>query len=357
MIKIAQGNLLKADVDALVNTVNTEGVMGKGIALQFKRAYPDVFAKYEEDCKRGLVQVGSVHLVDLGALGGGPRWVINFPTKRHWRARSRIEDIRAGLSDLALKIKAFGINSIALPPLGCGHGGLNWKDVYPVIEEALGDLPGVQVLVFPPTGTPDAVDMPNRTQKPSMTSSSAAVIALAGQYRRGLMAPIVRLLEIHKLMYFLQEAGEPLKLEYSGHTYGPYANNLRHVLSRIEGHWISGYGDGHDAPSKEIDIQPGAEDEAMSYLDGRFATKERMERVADLIEGYEDPFGLELLSSVHWVMCHTPEAAESVEVAVRAVHDWNPRKATIMKAAHIATAWSHLKAKRWDVESRSSPRN
>ncbi|MFT3807175.1 macro domain-containing protein [Arenimonas sp.] len=356
MITIAHGNLLKANVEALVNTVNTEGVMGKGIALQFKRAYPAVYDAYEADCRDELVQIGAVHVVDLGGLGGGPNWVINFPTKRHWRAKSKLEDIKTGLVDLVAKVRALGIKSIALPPLGCGHGGLNWSDVLPLIREAFKDLPDVDVQVYPPTGTPDPVDMPNKTKKPPITASSAAVVALASQYREGQMDPVVRLLEIHKMMYFLQEAGEPLRLNYVAHNYGPYASNLRHVLGRIEGHLITGYGDGHDGPGKEIDILPGALDEAMAFLDGRFDTKDRMERVAELIAGYEDPYGLELLSTVHWVMCHSEGAAESAESAIDAIHSWNERKAIAMKPEHIRGAWARLKSMRWDSESRSGPR-
>jgi O-acetyl-ADP-ribose deacetylase (regulator of RNase III) len=150
MIEIAQGILLEALVEALVNTVNTKGIMGKGIALQFKQAFPEMFRDYENACKAGGVRLGKMHVFDLGGLTGNPRWIINFPTKGHWRERSRLTDIEAGLEDLVTTILRLGIRSIALPPLGCGNGGLNWAEVRPRIEGAFANLPDVNVLLFEP---------------------------------------------------------------------------------------------------------------------------------------------------------------------------------------------------------------
>ena len=150
MLQIAQGNLLVAPVDALVNTVNTKGIMGKGIALQFKHTFPAMFRDYEKACKAGEVQLGKMHVFDLGGLADGPHWIINFPTKGHWRERSRLPDIETGLEDLVATILRLGIRSIAIPPLGCGNGGLNWADVRPRIEAAFNNLPDVNVLLFAP---------------------------------------------------------------------------------------------------------------------------------------------------------------------------------------------------------------
>lgn len=354
MIKITTGNLLKADVDALVNTVNTEGVMGKGIAAQFKLAYPEVFEQYRDACKQGNVRLGEINVADVGALGGGPRWVLNFPTKGHWRAKSRLADIEAGLQDLRRKIIDLKIRSIAVPPLGCGNGGLAWRDVLPLIESSLGDLDGVAVHVYPPTGAPAAKDMPVRTIKPKMTLAIASVVALMARYKMPLLDPKVRLLEAQKLMYFLQESGESLRLNYVKHTYGPYAANLRHVLSRAEGHWITGFGDGHDSPKKELDLLSGAAEEAEVVLTSRPETCARMTRVAELIEGFEDPFGLELLSTVHWAMCHDPVARDSAEGAMNYVWAWSDRKAASMKPEQIEAAWRQLKDLEWDAISRSA---
>lgn len=347
MIETIKGNLLNAPVEALVNTVNTVGIMGKGIALQFKQAYPQMFRDYEQACKAGEVQLGKVHVFDLGGLVGGPRWIINFPTKGHWRASSRKFDIEAGLQDLLGTIKQLNIRSIAVPPLGCGHGGLDWADVRPLIESALGGLPDVRVLVFAPGATPEASAMPNRTERPKMTIGQAALISLMDRYLKGLLDPFVSLLEIHKLLYFLQAAGQPLRLQYEAKEFGPYAKNLRQVLIRLESHYTQGYGDGKDSPTKAIELLQGAVDEAQTFLKEDEVIRQRMDRVTDLIEGYEDPVGLELLSSVHWVMCHNPKAKLSAAAAVEAVHEWNARKRRTLKTEHLTKAWKHLTDKNW----------
>ena len=161
MIQIAKGNLLVAPVDALVNTVNTKGIMGKGIALQFKQAFPAMFRDYEKACKAGEVQLGKMHVFDRGGLAGAPHWIVNFPTKGHWRERSRLTDIETGLEDLVTTIRRLGIRSIAIPPLGCGNGGLNWTDVRPRIEAAFTNLPDVNVLLFEPeSGTQRSAPLP-----------------------------------------------------------------------------------------------------------------------------------------------------------------------------------------------------
>ena len=349
MIELTKGNLLEASAEALVNTVNTAGIMGKGIALQFKQAYPQMFRAYERGCQAGDVKLGTVQVFDLGGLVGGPRWIINFPTKGHWRAGSRMADIETGLQDLVATIKRLHIRSIAVPPLGCGNGGLDWNEVRPRIESAFVELPEVRVLVFAPGGAPEASTMPNRTERPKMTMGQAALIALMDRYLKGLLDPFVSLLEIHKLMYFLQAAGQPLRLQYEAKDFGPYAKNLRQVLIRLEKHYTQGYGDGKDNPTKTLELLPGAVEEAEMFLKDDEVIRQRMDRVAELIEGFEDPYGLELLSSVHWVMRENAEARRSSEAAAAAVHQWNPRKRRVMKKEHLLKAWQRLKEQSWDA--------
>jgi len=345
MLEIAKGNLLKANVDALVNTVNTEGVMGKGIALQFKQAYPEMCRAYERACETGQVKLGSMDVHDLGGLAEGPRWIVNFPTKGHWRAKSRLKDIESGLVDLVSTVKRLGIKSIAIPPLGCGYGGLRWEDVYPMIQSAFSGLDDVHVLVYGPTGVPEASSMPNHTKKRSLTSGQAALVMLVERYLQGMLDPIVSLLEVHKLMYFLQESGEPLRLKYTKAIYGPYAQNLRHVLTRLEQHYTSGYGAGEDTPTKAITLVGDAADQARAVVEKDAPLHERMERVAALIDGYEDSFGLELLSSVHWVA--TQQSAKNADDAISMVRGWSDRKHALMKPEHLRKAWSRLEEQGW----------
>lgn len=350
MIKLTKGNLLNAPVEALVNTVNTVGIMGKGVALQFRQAYPPMYRAYKEACDAGDVQLGKMQVFDLGGLAGGPRWIINFPTKQHWKSKSRLADIESGLAELIATIQRLKIKSIALPPLGCGNGGLDWDDVLPLIRRAFATLQHVEVLVFPPSGAPEAASMPVRTERPKMTLGQAALIALMDRYLRGMLDPFVSLLEVHKLMYFLKAVGEPLqRLKFTEGTYGPYAPALRHSLIQMENHLTRGFGEGRDDPSTPIEVLPGAVESANNFLADRDDTIDRLKGVAHLIQGYEDPYGMELLSSVHWVMAHNAEAKADASVAVAAVHAWNARKRKLLKPEHLTKAWQRLKEQKWDA--------
>lgn len=153
MLELHQGDILAADAEALVNPVNCVGVMGAGLALHFKSVFPENFAAYQAACAAGRVQTGTMLVQATGVLDG-PRWIVNFPTKRHWREASRLEDVEAGLLALANEVKRRGIRSIAVPALGCGLGGLKWEDVRPRIEGAFAGLPEVRVLIFEPAVTP-----------------------------------------------------------------------------------------------------------------------------------------------------------------------------------------------------------
>jgi len=344
MIAKSSGNILEADAEALVNTVNCIGYMGRGIALQFKQAYPENFKAYQKACNAKEVRPGKMFIYDTGMMLN-PKYIINFPTKRHWRGKSRIEDIKSGLSALIDDVKRLKIKSIAVPPLGCGLGGLDWNVVRPMIEKAFETLSEVSVLLYAPLGAPDAKTMPVRTEKPRMTPARAMFLKLMEQYRE--LDYRLTLLEIQKLAYFLQEAGEPLQLRYEAGHYGPYAPNLNKVLERIEGHFTRGYGDSQK-PDVEIDILPGAIREADEFLADKDESKKRLKRVAELIEGFETPYGMELLASVHWVSTkYDTKAKSDANVAIRDILSWNSRKKKIFKPPHIEIAWTRLKEKGW----------
>ncbi len=343
MIELTQGDILKADAEALVNTVNCVGIMGRGIALQFRKAFPENFKAYEAGCKFHQVQPGKMFIYDLNHLYN-PRFIINFPTKRHWKGKSCIEDIKLGLVDLIDFVQQQQIQSIAIPPLGCGLGGLNWEEVRPLIIKAFQSLPEVTVLLFEPAGAPQANMMVRDKKIPKMTVGRAALLGLMRRYLAAVMDPTVTLLEVHKLMYFMQESGEPLRLNYQKAPYGPYAENLRHVLSHIEGHFISGYGDAEDRPDKSLELKPYAAEQAETFLIDHEATLQRFNRVAALIKGFETSFGMELLSTVHWVATH--EEATTVEEAITKIHAWNKRK-QMFNPHHIRLAWKRLYEAAW----------
>ena len=344
MIEYKVGDVLSEKTEALVNTVNCVGVMGRGVALQFKKAFPDNFKAYAKACKMGEVEPGQMFVYETERLDY-PRYIINFPTKRHWRGKSRMADIESGLTALANEIRDRGIQSIALPPLGSGLGGLDWAAVRSRIETALGELSAdVRVVVFETSGPPDASVMARLTEAPEMTPGRAALVMLMHNYLGGLMDPFVTLLEVHKLMYFLAEAGEPLRLRYAKAQYGPFAENMGHVLHAVEGHFISGYSDGGDAPDKQLQIIPGAVSSATTFLQDEPATYARLDRVIELVDGFETPFGLELLATVHWVI--TDEGARNVDEAVQKTYNWNPRK-NMFYREQIALACETLREKGW----------
>lgn len=353
MIQEANGNLLDAEADALVNTVNTVGVMGKGIALQFKRAYPENFRAYKRACDAGEVETGRMLVWDAGALvPNGARYVINFPTKRHWKSRSRIADIRSGLDDLIRQVRDLGIKRIAVPPLGCGNGGLRWAEVRPLIEAAFQQVPDVEVLLFSPEGAPPAAQQPIRTERPRMTPGKAALIGIMRRYLPFTIE--ITAVDIQKAMYFMQVAGEPLNLRYAKGRYGPYADNLRHVLTAMEGHHIRGVGDGS---AKALDAIPfelieGAHDEAAALLEATSATAERIDRVMTLVEGFESTYGLELLATVHWAATRDDEGLERPAIiderdVQQAVRSWNLRKARLFTERDVSLAYERLEQLGW----------
>lgn len=343
-VNITRGDLLKQhDVDAIVNTVNCVGVMGKGIALQFKNKWPANFELYRRACKAGEVRPGRMLVLDAGAYAQ-PHYVFNFPTKEHWRGKSRIEFIRDGLEDLIRHVKRLGIRSIAVPPLGCGNGGLQWFDVRPLIEEAFAQVPDVDVRLFEPVGTPSARSMEVHTSRPKMTAGRAAILKAIETYCE--LGYGLSRIEVQKLAYFLQAAGEDLKLAFVEDKFGPYSDTLRHALNRMEGHFIAGVGDG--VAESEIEPKPGALDEANAFLARQSgeALLERVQRVRELIEGFQSPYGIELLATVHWVGTHGPDVV-SAEAVKSAVHVWNDRKRALMQPSHIHAAWERLVQQGW----------
>ena len=323
MIRFKTGDILAEDAEALVNTVNCVGVMGRGIALQFKKAFPENFRAYSEACQHDEVRPGRMFVFETNRLTN-PRYLINFPTKRHWRGKSRIEDIETGLDALVEVIRERNIRSIAIPPLASGLGGLEWGEVRRRIEKSLSGFNDLQIVIFEPSGAPEAGNIVLRQEVPKMTPGRAVLVELMHRYLNGLLDPFVTLLEVHKLMYFMQVAGEPLRLQYTKGAYGPYAENLRHVLHQVEGYFISGYADGGDMPDKPLKLVPGAVDDAAAVIAHSAETRKRFDRVTDLIEGFESAFGLELLSTVHWVLAY--ETAGSKDDVVVRTHAWNDRK-------------------------------
>lgn len=328
MFEYVQGNILNSDAEALVNTVNCVGVMGRGIALQFKKKWPDNFSAYAAACRKGEVVPGRMFVFET-RHSQGPRYIINFPTKRHWRMPSRMADIESGLHDLRNVIVERGIRSIAIPPLGSGLGKLPWPEVKRKIAEALSPLSNVKIFIYEPSAKLSSQELLPVSPKPAMTSGRAVLVKLMDHYLNGWLDTSITLIEIHKLMYFMQVAGEPLRLRFSKGIYGPYASNLRHVLILLEGHFIKGYGDGGDLPLKPIALMPGIVAQADEALAGHVQTTNRFKSVCGLIDGFESPEGLELLATAHWLAAQ--EGASTIDEIQEGFSRWNAHKRKFSK--------------------------
>ena len=319
MIHYTEGNLLESKAEALVNTVNTVGIMGKGIALMFKDRFGENFRLYAQACKSGDVQTGRMFVTEPNELDG-PRWIVNFPTKRDWRGNSRLEWVVDGLHDLRRFLLENQVRSVAVPPLGAGNGGLDWATVREQIDLALGDL-DVQTTVFEPT--PRYQNVAKRHGVEKLTAARALIAEMVRRY--WVMGFECSLLEVQKLAWFLdrtlnrdQPANNPLKLRFEANKFGPYAHGLTKLLDKLDGSYLGS--DKRISDAKPLDVVWFNEQrtqvvkaylcsEAKPYLDA-------LEETSALIDGFESPYGMELLATADWLV-----SREQVEPTVEAVRD------------------------------------
>lgn len=337
MIHYTNGNLLEANVDALVNTVNTVGVMGKGIALMFKERFPKNMVEYAKACKAQQVVTGQMFVTQTDELMG-PKWIVNFPTKQHWRSKSKMEWVVDGLADLKRFIIENNVESIALPPLGAGNGGLSWADVKPQIETALADLESVDIYIYEPIAKYQNIAKPKGVE--TLTASRALVSEMVRRY--WVLGMDCSLLEIQKLAWFLQRSIQKegqsldLNLKFKANFYGPYSNNLEHLLNALDGSYLQV--DKRISDSSREDIirfNDAKKDKLSVYLnsDAKCFTPS-LDKALDVIEGFESPYGLELLSTVDWVISQQgcQPALASVRMAIDhwpAGAEWAARKQRI----------------------------
>jgi O-acetyl-ADP-ribose deacetylase (regulator of RNase III) len=317
MITFIQGNLLEARAEALVNTVNTVGVMGKGIALMFKERFDENFRRYAAACKAKQVQTGKMFVTPVHELDG-PRWIVNFPTKQHWRAPSRMEWVVEGLQDLRRFMVEQQVKSIAIPPLGAGNGGLEWTEVREQIERALGDL-DIEIMVFEPTKTYQNVAKRAGVEK--LTPARALIAELVRRY--WVLGMECSLLEIQKLAWFLEREVErlglkPMDLRFEANKFGPYADRLRHLLEGLDGSYLHSEKRISDAdPLDVIWFDDARKAFVQAYLKSEAkAYSQALESTTALIDGFESPFGMELLATVDWLL-----AREGVPPTVPAVRE------------------------------------
>lgn len=346
-MKFVQGNIFESDAEALVNTVNTVGVMGKGVALQFKERFPENFRLYEAACKRNEVQIGKMFVTATNSMIN-PRWIINFPTKKHWLHKSSYTYIEAGLDDLVQQIRKLNIRSVAIPPLGAGQGGLNWQKVRALLEKKLSNL-DIDIWIYEPSAPAVRASVPVPAK---LTKARAMILALIIQYKK--LGYEITLLEIQKLAYFLQRMGqEDLRLNYKKFYYGPYAHNLQHLLHMLEQGYIKCEKPIPDSrPFDLVDVYYDNVSNVEQFIENELREEEklRLNKLIKLMSGYETPFGLELLATVDWILneARNPELLSEDEIKDR-VQNWSNRKGKIFQTEHVKAAKARLREFKSDL--------
>jgi O-acetyl-ADP-ribose deacetylase (regulator of RNase III) len=325
MIQLIEGNLLESKAEALVNTVNTVGVMGKGIALQFKNRYPNNYKLYEKACKAKEVQIGKLFVTETFSLLEGRKIVINFPTKTDWRKPSEYSYIESGLKDLVRIITEKGIKSVAIPPLGAGNGGLDWNIVKNIIERSLTGL-NCDIQLYEPNAT---IREAMKKERVKLTPARAMLVYVLYEVVRN--GEFVSEFSAEKAAYFLQRFGakEQFKLDFQPNFYGPYSGKVKHVLYYLNGSYITGYSSKDKKPFDELGIMFDGEKEINDYLEqtDNVVYREIANKTKAFLAGFYSAFGLELLSTVDYIM--SEKKVKTIEDITRHIESWSSRKKSL----------------------------
>jgi O-acetyl-ADP-ribose deacetylase (regulator of RNase III) len=344
MITYHTDDLLQAPVQALVNTVNTVGVMGKGIALQFKEQFPLNLREYTRACKAGTLTPGTLLVVKEYTLEKGDRIIINFPTKTDWKHRSSYAYIKSGLEDLVRVINEYKIASVAVPPLGCGNGGLSWDKVKPLIEEYLSPLQNVDIRVYEPNATVKAI-LQQQSEKKTVKLTPGKAIFLYSLFAYEALGESASLFVANKLAYFLRQLGEPIlkKLTFTAEKYGPYADGVRHVLYALNGPYLKGLEQQTIGAFEPITLQYDKLPEVIAYINNELdgEQRDRLFKMMQLITGFESALSLEVLATVAFVLQHKPTYNE--QQVLDAIQKWSERKRNIMSERYVNIAYQRLK--------------
>lgn len=349
MIRYTKGDLLQSSAQALVNTVNTVGVMGKGIALQFKTAYPDNYKVYHKACAEGKLAVGQMLVTRAKDLFGNDKYIINFPTKTTWRKPSEYTYIEQGLVALRQEIISRSIQSIAIPPLGSKNGGLDWERVRPMIEAALSDLP-CEIIIYEPTD--QILDRLN-AEKVKLTPARAMLLdVLCDMVSYGEFASEFA---AEKIVYFFQRFGasDTFKVSFQRAYYGPYSGKVRHVLHYLNGSYIMGMVDLQKKPFDEFWILPDTPDAVAQYLalPENDVFQSQSLKVKEFLRGFYSNYSLELLATVDYILStdttlrdwRTMDKQSVLDKVIADISDWSARKKKLFnKPEYINIMLDHL---------------
>lgn len=338
MIYYKIGNILESDAEALVNTVNTQGVMGKGIALQFKNTFPLNYKIYQEVCKKGDLKIGDLLVVEDNGLISGKKTIINFPTKTSWRKPSEYSFIEKGLDQLKNKIKEHNIKSIAIPPLGSGNGGLNWEIVKKMIEDKLSNLP-IDIYIYEPNSQIQEVLKGERVQ---LTDARAMLLFML--YELVNNGEFVSEFSCEKICYFLQRFGakEYFKLEYKPNFYGPYSGKVKYVINYLNGSYIMGYSSMDKKPFEPLQLVPDGIGKVNEYISSNSNLLSIVSETKQFLDGFYSDFALELLSTVDYIS--TKEGTFNLNDIKKYMANWSERKRTLFSNDRfLSISINHLK--------------
>jgi O-acetyl-ADP-ribose deacetylase (regulator of RNase III)/uncharacterized protein YwgA len=339
MISFFTGDLLKADADALVNTVNTVGVMGKGIALQFKEAFPYNYKEYVIACKNKNLEPGKLLAVWDSNLLYGKKLIVNFPTKTHWRQPSKYEYIEKGLLALKELIKKENIKSIAIPPLGAGNGGLDWVKIKPMIIAVLGDLP-IEIQVYEPNAAIKEI-LQKQEAKKTVELTAARASLLYSLFAFESFGELSSLFAANKLAYFLQRMGQNLKLDFKPHYYGPYALGVEKVLYYLNGVYLKGLEQGQAKPFESLRLNYEYWDKVNAFVQVMDAEdKERLNQLLIFLKNFTSELSLEILATVDFILAEHP--CFTLDEVLDAVGKWNIRKKELFRKESVERAYNHL---------------
>jgi len=335
MIRYTQGNLLASKAQALVNTVNTVGVMGKGIALQFKEAYPENFRLYKKACDAGELRPGKL-LITHERNAFGEKVIINFPTKTKWWLKSSYLYIEDGLKALAEAIQRHGMQSVAIPPLGCGNGGLQWEKVRALIEQYLSDSPAEIIVYEPNPNIKEELQQSTKAKTAKLTPARAMLLYALYQYER--QGEAASLFVANKLAYFLQRLGEPLRLKFVPHFYGPYSPQVQHVLYYLNGVYLHGLEQQSVRPFEVLQLDYSRYEHVEQYLKKNLGAEQhaRLQNLICFIEGFESTYALEILATVDYILAEHPGIDE--EGLLKKAQQWSSRKTRLLKPEYVRIA-------------------
>lgn len=350
MIQYVKGDLLKSQADALVNTVNTEGIMGKGIALQFRETFPENYRVYRDTCRRNELHIGELLIVEDSNLMTGHKLIVNFPTKTHWKLPSEYSYIAQGLTTLRKEITNRGIRSIAIPPLGSHNGGLDWSRVKQMIETALADL-DCDIMLYEPS---DVIIERMKSERVKMTPARAMLLHLFVDLN--INGEFASVFASEKLIYFMQRFGAKsyFKIDFKPYYYGPYSGGkVAHVLYHMNGSYIKGMGSMENRPFDYLWLTDDAEQEANAFINGYKDNSLRAicDNTKRFLRGYYSNYSLELLATVDYLL----ENAESLknwrndnmenvlDTLELEIQKWSKRKEQMFKRALLSIAVCHLR--------------